>query len=173
MKFSAEEKTELHVFYAVRHIYSAVRVVCLVCRWNPVWGVGGWVSFAVRSSAVLWLARRSCLAFCWFGSYHLPDGSSEMSSLLGWQESLMIFRAFLTHRWVVDVLKGGPDDVLGPLNYFLRGSSHIRWWCSQSGCSTQCNCRTVWGFLSSDQISPVTWGRRDAGGPSSLLTVCE
>ncbi len=95
------------------------------------------------------------------------DGSSEMSSWLGWQESLMIFRAFLTHRWVVDVLEGGKltsDDVLGRLNYFLQGSSRIRWWCSQSGCSTQCNCRTVWGFLSSDQISPVAWGRRDAVG---------
>ncbi len=28
--------------------------------------------------------------------YRLPDGSSEKR----WQESLMIFRAFLTHRWV-------------------------------------------------------------------------
>ncbi len=31
--------------------------------------------------------------------YRLPDGSSEKSSWLGWQESL-IFCAFLTHRWV-------------------------------------------------------------------------
>ncbi len=30
--------------------------------------------------------------------YRLPDGSSEKSSWLRWQESLMIFRAFLTHR---------------------------------------------------------------------------
>ncbi len=68
----------------------------------------------------------------------------------------------------------------GPSELFYAGLSgweqcslHTRWWCSQSGCSTQCNCRTVWGFLSSDRISSVALGRRDAGGPSSLLTVCE
>ncbi len=43
--------------------------VWLVCRWNPVWGVGVWVSFAIWSSAVWWPARRSCLAFCWFWSW--------------------------------------------------------------------------------------------------------
>ncbi len=32
--------------------------------------------------------------------YRLPDGSSEKSSWLGWQESLMIFHDFLSHRWM-------------------------------------------------------------------------
>ncbi len=55
--------------------------------------------------------------------YLLPDGSSEKSSWLGWQESLMIFRAFLTSLGV-DILEGGKltsDDVLGRLNYSLQG----------------------------------------------------
>ncbi len=54
--------------------------------------------------------------------YRLPDGSSEKSSWLGWQESLMIFRAFLTSLGV-DVLEGGKltsDDVLGHLNYSMH-----------------------------------------------------
>ncbi len=59
----------------------------------------------------------------------------------------------------------GPSELFyAGLSGWERCSSHTRRWCSQAGCSPQCNCRTVWGFLSSDRISSVAWGRRDAGG---------
>ncbi len=53
--------------------------------------------------------------------YRLPDGSSEKSSWLGRQGSLMIF----PHTSLgVDVLEGGKitsDNVLGRLNYSMQG----------------------------------------------------
>ncbi len=82
----------------------------------------------------------------------------------GQQEPLMIFRAFLTHRWVWEKIIGGREAHLrrcaglselfyAGLSGWERCSSRTRRWCSQSGCSPQCNWRTVWGFLSSNFFS--------------------
>ncbi len=165
---------------SARHATVLSESVWLVCRWNPVWGVGGWVGgwvsiwsiwylvFAIWSSAVWWPARRSFLAFCWFGSWccctvclmvaaRRIHGSGGRS--LWWSSVLS------THitgcrcpggraahlRWFA-----GPSELFyAGLSGWVRYSSHTRQWCSQSGCSPQCNCRTVWGFLSSDRISSV------------------
>ncbi len=146
---------------------------------------GGWVSFAIWSSAVWWPARRSCLSFCWFGSWccgtvclmvaaRRVHGSGGRS--LWWSSVLSSHIAGCrcpggreAHLWRC----AGPSELFyAGLSIWERCSSRTRRWCSQLGCSPQCSCRTVWGFLSSDQISSVAWGKRDVGGPSSLLTVC-
>ncbi len=40
------------------------------------------------------------------------------------------------------------------LSGWERCSSRTRRWCSQLGCSPQCNCWTVWGFLNSRFLRP-------------------
>ncbi len=137
------------------------------------WWVGGWVSiwylvFAIWSSAVWWPARRSFLAFCWFWSWccgtvclmvaarrlHGSGGrnlwwSSMLSSHIAGCKCPGGREAHL--RWFA-----GPSELFyAGLSGWVRYSSRTRQRCSQSGCSPQCNCRTVWGFLSSDRISSV------------------
>ncbi len=133
-----------------------------------------------------WLARRSCLAFCWFGSWCCGTVCLMVATrrVHGSGGRSLWWSSVLSSHIAGCRCPGGREAHIrrcpGPSDLFSAGlsgwewcSSRTQWWCSQSGCSLKCKCRSVWGFLSSDRISSVAWGRRDAGGPSSLLTVCE
>ncbi len=151
-----EEKMEL---CSARHATVLSESVWLVCRWNPVWGVGGWVSFAVWNSAVWWPARRSCLVFCWFRSWYCGaiflmvalrrvHGSGGRS--LWWSS---VLSSYIAGCRCPGEKEAHLRRCAGPSALFSAGLSGWEWcnsrtrrWCSQSGCSPQCNYRTVWGF---------------------------
>lgn len=135
----------------------------------------------IRCSARLGEAcekKLSCSLLVWvlILQYHLPDSSIESSSLLGCQESLMIFHASIAGCRCPGGWKAHLWRCVGLFKSFFAGlcgweqcSSHTRQWCRQSGCFPQYSSRIVWESLYTYQNSSVTWGRGDADGPSSPL----
>ncbi len=128
---------------------------------------------AIWSSAVWWPARRSCLAFCWFGFWRYGTVCLMVAArrVHGSGGRNIWWSSVLSSHIAGCRCPGGREAHLrrcagtsGLLCAGLSGwewcSSCTRLWCSQSGCSPECNW-TSWGFLSSGQISSVTRGRRD------------
>ncbi len=98
--FSAEEKMELH---AVQEMLQCCQSQCGWCVDEIQWGGRVSVVCYLEFSSLMACKKklsRVLLVLVLMLWYRLPDGSSEKSSWLSWQESLMIFRVFLTHRWV-------------------------------------------------------------------------
>ncbi len=118
------------------------------CGW-----VAGWVS--VVCSVVWWPSRRSCLVFCWFWSWYCGTVCLMVAArrVHGSAGKSLWWSSMLSSHIAGCRCPGGREAHLqwcaGPSELFSSGLSSWEWccsrtrrWCSLSGSSPQCNCRT-------------------------------